>query len=112
MAKIDGITFTLKGQSGADYEFELYTLDTNFNAVGGIYAFVRLIENNAKCSRIYCGKTEDLSTRFQNHHKQDEIEGHKANAIGILRVNTEEERTKIEIDILENNDFPCNDQHN
>ncbi len=112
MAKMDGLTFTLKGQSGNEYEFKLYTLDTVFKAVGGIYVFVELNEHNTKCKRIYCGKTDNLSTRFHNHHKKDEIEEKRANAIGIYREDTEEQRKNIEIDILKGNYFPCNEQHN
>ena len=49
----------------------IYTLGTKFNAVGGIYIFTRRYKDGDKYAHdsIYCGKTYNLSTRFDNHHK-------------------------------------------
>ena len=105
--------FKLKGRSDKTYTFQLYTLDSDFTPIGGgIYVFVKLSNNQEKFNKIYCGKAEVFSARFQNHHKQDEIDKYMANAIGILTEDSDPARTEIEIDILEGNDFPCNDQHN
>ena len=35
MAKLTENNFTLKGKNGTEYSFGIYSLDTNFNEVGG-----------------------------------------------------------------------------
>lgn len=62
---------------------------------------------------IYIGETKYLSTRFRNHHKQIEITKNNANCIGIHTFfGTDEERINAETDILNNYDFPYNEQNN
>lgn len=85
MGKVTENKLTIIGKSGKKYEFNIYTLDTNFNPVGGVYIFIRLYKN--QYSLIYCGKTEDLSTRFDNHHKADCIEDNNANRLCVMGVN-------------------------
>lgn len=59
---------------------------------------------------IYIGKTEDLSTRFDNHHKEDCIFKHGANKICVRQVDFENERDIIEKDLIKNYNPVCNDQ--
>ncbi|WP_304952242.1 GIY-YIG nuclease family protein [uncultured Alistipes sp.] len=118
MIKI-GSSLTVVGSSKTEYKFDVYTIsnfdDIDFDAEGGIYIFTRRkIDDNGKYRHqiIYCGKTNDLSSRFNNHHKEKDIIKHHANCICVKIVSTENERDKIERDILEGNNFPCNDQLN
>lgn len=102
----------IKGQSGRMYRFETYPLTTDFNGRGGIYVFVNVRILTMTYVGIYCGKTQDFNQRFENHHKKDEIQKYNPNAIAILFESSEAKRSEIEIDILEGNYFPCNEQHN
>ena len=70
MAKLG--TITLKGQSGADYEFDVYTWGADFNNVGAVYYISnRYVDSDSGWTHtdIYIGQTGDLSDRFDNHHK-------------------------------------------
>lgn len=111
MTKVTENKLTVTGKSGKVYEFIIYTLDTEFKAVGGIYIFTKRYKDGDKYSHtfIYCGKTDDLSTRFDNHHKAACIKKNNANCLCVMSVSTEKERTAIEKDILEGNDFICNE---
>ena len=100
-------TLTLEGCSGKTYEFEIYPIDTNFKVLGAIY-FISKRENR-NYERIYVGITEDLSTRFDNHHKQDCFDKHEANCISIHLNQSKKERELIEKDILCKYNFKCND---
>ena len=59
MPKVTETKFTIKGKSGETYSFDIYTTDTIFNKVGGIYIFTRRYqEADQYCHQIiYCGKT-------------------------------------------------------
>ncbi|MDT7832035.1 hypothetical protein RQM59_06565 [Flavobacteriaceae bacterium S356] len=103
-------TITLEGCSGKSYEFIIHAKGTNFNSVGGVY-YITKIKNN-KHTRIYLGITNDLSTRFDNHHKEDCFEENGATHIAIHKSSSESEREKIEKDILCKYNFPCNEQNN
>jgi predicted GIY-YIG superfamily endonuclease len=112
MTKVTESPFVITGKSGKEYKFDIYTLDTTFNKTGGVYIFTRRYQGtDSKYYHdfIYCGKTDDLSTRFDNHHKADCIKKNKANCICVKEVSTEKERTEIEEDILKGNNFLCNE---
>lgn len=115
MTKVTEAQMTITGKSGKEYLFDIYTLDTEFKAVGGIYVFTRRYQGTDSKyyhNYIYCGKTNDLSTRFDDHHKKDCITKNNANCICVKGVDTEKERTDIETDILLGNNFPCNEKLN
>ena len=103
-------TITLKGCSGSSYEFTVYKKETTFKAVGGVYYIAKIIENTHY--RIYLGITNDLSTRFDNHHKENCFKNNNATHICIYRSSTESERIRIEKDILCKYNFPCNEVNN
>lgn len=112
MSKVTTTQFTITGKSGTIYSFDIYTTDTKFKAIGGIYIFTKRFQGTDQKFYhviIYCGKAEDLSTRFNDHHKQDCIDKNKANCICIKSVSTETERIEIETDILNGNNFKCNE---
>ena len=112
MSKIEGKTITFKGKQN-NYECNIYTLDTNFKAVSAIYVFTNRHKNGDGIShtRIYVGKTKDLSQRFDDHHKANCFEKHNANCICIYKCK-ESELDFIEKDIMSVNTTKCNEQLN
>jgi hypothetical protein len=112
MAKLTEARLSIKGISGKEYKFDIYSLDTQFVPFGGVYIFTKRYEKKAgKYSHkfIYCGKTNDLSTGFDDHPEADSIKQYNANCICILTSLSEEKRTEIETDILKGNEFVCNE---
>lgn len=114
MAKITELSFEIKGKSGKSYSLEIFTMDTSFPSVGGIYIFTNRTKNtsgNFTHELVYCGRAEDLSTRFNNHHKDDCIK-RNANCICVMRLDSNEGRIATENDILDGNNFKCNEVRN
>ena len=105
-------TLLLIGKSGKKYEFAIYEIGTSFKAIGGVYTFTKQYkksDGNFSHGTIYVGETEDLSTRFDNHHKQECIGRENANCISVHPDENGESRLAKEKDILENYDWKCND---
>ncbi len=115
-------TITIKGMSGTNYIFNVYgftrfsDLANAFKSIPALYAFTRRFPNNPISythDLIYVGETGDLSTRFDNHHKQDCIVRGNANCICIHSFQgTTLERLAAEADILNAFDLPCNIKNN
>lgn len=82
---------------------------TNFQKVGGIYAFASRSGNDYTI--YYIGKTNDLSTRFSGHHKIDIARRHGANLLLTMVEEDESKRTELEIDLIKKYKPICNDQH-
>lgn len=114
-------TVTIKGMSGTNYVFNVYgftkfsdLLDA-FKAIPALYAFTHRSQKGMSYTHglVYVGETGDLSTRFNNHHKDDCIMNGNANCICIHSFNgTESERLAAEADILNAFDLPCNEKNN
>jgi len=111
MAKLSTVIFT--GKSGTEYSFNTYSWDTNFKEDHGAVYF---ITNRSKESgdgynhkRIYVGQTNDLSSRFDNHHKQDCFDKYSANCICIYGEQDEDKRIEVEKDLIDNYNPPCNE---
>lgn len=112
---------TLTGRSGKQYMFSLFSLQSfndlkdAFKPLAALYVFTKRNPNIQGFTHnlIYLGETGDLSTRYNNHHKEQCITSHGANCIGIFVFNgTEMQRKSAEEDILANYDFPCNEINN
>jgi hypothetical protein len=95
-------TVNATGRSGKTYTFSEYAIGTEFKPVGAVYMFLNVREP------VYVGQTEDLSERFDNHHKADCIRRRGATVICVLVVSSEAERLAIERDLLANYSWPCN----
>ena len=110
MAKLSTITFT--GASGSKYEFNSYAFGTNFKEnYGAVYFITNRHQNDDggySHVRIYVGQTEDLSTRFDDHHKQDCFDQENANCVCIHGEQNENTRLDIERDLIDNYNPPCN----
>ena len=110
MPKLGTVTFT--GASGTEYDFNVYPLETEFKKMGAVYFFTKRTKKSdggyTHCKRIYVGETEDLSERFDNHHKMPCIERHGANCICTHRESSESKRLEIEQDLIDGYDPVCN----
>jgi hypothetical protein len=101
-------TVTVKGASGATYNFIVYSWGTNFNPVGAVYLILRKQYQTGNYSILYIGQTSDLSDRFDNHHKQPCFDQNQKSHIGILAERSEARRLNIEADLLGNYKTACN----
>ena len=111
MAKLGTLTFT--GASKKKYKFNVYPWSTSFkDNYGAVYFVTKRTQetDGGHChTRIYIGQTEDLSTRFDNHHKQICFDEHNKNCICVHGEQDEDARLEIEQDLIENYHPPCND---
>lgn len=110
MAKITNATF--KGEKGS-YIFEVYSLDTSFNAIGAVYIFTkRTVNADGKGTHvlIYIGETDSLKQRIPNHEKWSCVKKNGANCICVHRDDDEDSRLTKETDLRAGNSTPCNDQ--
>ncbi len=100
-------TLTLTGLSGRQYNFGVYKYGTNFKPIGVVYAVTH--RNSAsEYDVIYIGQTEDLSDRFDNHHKESCFIRNNVNCICVHTESNENQRLRIEQDLTHNYNPPCN----
>jgi hypothetical protein len=87
-------------------------LGTAFNTVGAVYCITRRYPKSSGTGYFqephYVGQTGDLSTRFVDHHKETAWKRHSATHINVLLVQNENERLRIEQDLIDGNDLCCN----
>lgn len=114
-------TIVIKGMSGTNYIFNVYgfskfsELVDAFKAIPALYAFTHRFPKGDSYTHdlVYVGETGDLSTRFNNHHKEQCIMRCNANCICIHSFQgSEKERLAAETDILNAFDLPCNEMNN
>ncbi|MDY6789718.1 MAG: GIY-YIG nuclease family protein [Thermodesulfobacteriota bacterium] len=104
-------TLTLIGVSGKKYTFDVYPYGTIFEAIGAVYYISRRTEKadgTGSHDQIYIGETEDLSERFDNHHKKTCFKMYSANCINIYEESDEGKRPNIEKDLIDAYNPPCN----
>lgn len=105
-------TIKIKGASGKSYEFAAYPSDTPFKAIGAVYAVTKRTpaeQGGGFHTFLYIGETGDLSTRFDNHHKQACFDKRGANCICVRPTDDQNDRLETENDILSNrHTWPCN----
>lgn len=109
MAKLWEIILT--GKSWKKYTFNVYLSNTEFKNVGGVYLISKRNHETRKHNFIYIGQTQDLSTRFDNHHRQDCFDRHWYNCISVHSENNETVRLQIEKDLIDGIDTPCNKEN-
>ena len=105
-------TLKLAGASDQTYNFTVYNYDTEFTAVGAVYEITRRErkpDGNYSHTAIYIGETGDLSTRFDNHHKESCFTQNNANCKCIHLDANEDSRLMKEADLIANYNLPCND---
>ncbi len=104
-------TIIWNGKSKTEYRYDIYPINQEFNDVPANYVFMKKLENGNFRS-IYFGKTNDIFTRFDNHHAMPCIKKNGATHIGIHQNSRETDRTKEEEDLLANYTTVCNIQNN
>lgn len=100
------------GRSGRRYRFSVHSRTARFKKLGGVYFVTKRTRKTigrATHRHIYVGETNDLSTRFNNHHKAVCFQRHSANCICVRLEDDEEIRLKIEADLIKKYHPPCND---
>jgi hypothetical protein len=100
-------TLTMRGVSGNTYAFTVYAWGTSFQPVAAAYAVLRL-EPNGNYSVLYVGETEDLSSRFECHHKQGCFDRNRKTHIAARVEPSVQQRLKIEADLVLAYGPPCN----
>ncbi len=105
MSKVD--TILLKGSSGISYNFDVYPWRAPFKSLGAVYAVLNRNANNY--STLYIGQTSDLSTRFENHHKQGCFDRNGKTHIGIHLDSSAASQLAKERDLVVNYNPVCND---
>ncbi len=101
-------TLPLRGRSGATYLFTVFPWGTSFKQLGGVYVVLRR-EQLDQYTVLYVGQTEDLRTRFDNHHKQGCFDRNRKTHIGVLLESSEQRRLAIEADPIAAYRPTCND---
>ena len=109
MARISTMTFT--GQSGAEYKFEVWPRDTIFPDVGGVYIFSKR-DSQRRHTVLYVGQTNSFKDRrLQHHEKWKECANQRGgNVICTYQESSTVRRLKIESDLIDEYDPPCNKQ--
>lgn len=101
-------TLTVVGGSGTRYAYELYLWPTNFRKLPANYHFVRRV--GGRDTSVYAGETEDLSNRFDGHHKLPCIQKHGATHIAIfINRGGKQARLSHERDVIAGCNPLCND---
>ena len=104
-------TIDLQGQSGQKYTFNIYKWGAELKDIGAVY-YISNRQENADGSwshtNIYVGQTEDMSERFDNHHKAECFDSYNVSAISIHQEEGEDSRLEIEDDLITALDPPCN----
>ena len=59
------------GQSGKAYQYEVYSLDTTFRPLPGLYIYAAQTEDGS-WSPIYIAQTRDLHQRLEGHVSMDD----------------------------------------
>ena len=108
MPRIATKTFT--GQSGNQYLFEVWSLDTIFNDVGGVYIFSKR-DSQGYHTPLYIGQTSSFKDRRLQHHEQWECaEPRGGNVICTYQESSSVQRQRIERDLISRYNPPCNKQ--
>jgi len=99
-------TITATGESGTQYEFQIFPWGTSFNRVAAVYLVLKKQPN--QYTVLYVGETEDLKERFENHHKQGCFDRNGKTHIGVLQEGIGTRRLRIEADLVANYNPTCN----
>ena len=102
-------TIIFKGKSSTEYKYWIYDLGDTHDAVSANYIFVKETQPNS-FRPIYVGETEDISERFDNHHKMPCIKRNGATHLCAHKSSTDKKvRCEEEADLVANYNPVCND---
>ena len=110
MGKISTMTFT--GYSGTEYQFNVWTRDTDFNDVGGVYIFSNRNSQTTRHTVLYVGQTSSFKDRRLQFHEQWQKCANQrgGNVICTYQESDETRCRRIERDLINAYDPPCNKQ--
>lgn len=111
MSKLNNIYFI--GKSGQKYDFAVYSLDTCFNNIGAVYAFIKQTVDYNRTPQptvYYIGITGSLHERLNGHDKLDDCVNHGANSVCVLPNSSNISRALIERDLIASYKPAFNDQ--
>lgn len=101
------------GESGQEYEFNIYSSDTDFNNIGAVYIFCKAsVDKDLDLILVplYIGETGELGKRIANHEKWECVIFEGCTHICIKPISGGQQRINIETDLRHNYTTPCNDQ--
>ena len=105
----DDLTILWDGEPGKEYRYWIYKIGHSMKQVPGNYCFAKEIEPH-QWTPIYFGETEDISERFEYHHKMDCILRKGATHIHTHTSSPDKEiRCAEETDLINRWHPPCND---
>ena len=97
------------GQSGKEYTYWIYKINTTFSEVPANYIFAKETKPETLLA-IYIGETGDISERFDYHHKMDCICQKGATHICVHKASDDKGvRCEEEADLIANYLPYCND---
>ena len=97
------------GHSGKEYTYWVHDIGTTFNKSPANYVFAKETKPDVLLT-IYVGETEDISERFDNHHKMPCILRNGATYISVHKGNDDKKvRCAEESDLIANYHPVCND---
>lgn len=100
-----GVT-SMKGNSGKEYEFNVYPGDMRFNDfIPGVYLISK--QDNDESSAIYLGESDNVDVTLQSHEKQSCFDEHNYNRIAFYKNASREVRESIVKDLLPTMDLLC-----
>lgn len=101
------------GESGNEYQFDIYSSDTNFRNIGAIYIFCKISVDkdlNLMIVPLYIGETGELGKRIDNHEKWECVIFEGCTHICVKTISGRKARLEMEKDLRHNYSTPCNDQ--
>lgn len=111
MSREGNVTFF--GESGTEYQFTVYSADTEFNNIGAVYIFCKVSiddELNFILVPLYIGETGKLGDRIANHEKWDCVNREGCQFICVKAISRREVRLDVETDLRHKYTTPCNEQ--
>ena len=101
-------TATWTSASGQKYTYEVYPIDTSFNAVPANYIFTKIVDGRYR--PLYIGQTDNLKERITPaHHKWACAKRNGMTHIHVHQNAAESTRLAEERDLLANRNPVCND---
>jgi excinuclease UvrABC nuclease subunit len=95
--------------NGQFLNFEVYSQNTGWNALGGLYIFTRLQAGNWQ--PLYVGQAENFQTRLPSHERLDEAVRNGATHIHATVVRQQGQRDEWERMLIRTLQPPMNAQH-
>ena len=109
MSKLASVEFT--GKSGTKYSFNVYPIGEECPNESGIYIFSKREQNGSNFNHtvLYIGMAKSFENRFYSHHKDGCVKNNGGNAICLMPVKDEKQRTEIEKNLLGFYNTKCNE---